>query len=140
MSNNHQLFKDLILNGGSDMIDFNKLSDIVLEKAKNKEDIFNIIVNEILGGLNKNDENNENIKKLMKITISKYIKNNNFSKNENKYKNSKKTQYKNPNLELVITEKIPKKQEKERKKSEKKDKKPNNFVSMMSKMIYETMK
>jgi len=81
MSDNHQLFKDLILNGGSNMIDFNKLSDVVLEKAKNKEDIFNIIVNEILGGLKKNDENNENIKKLMKITIDKFLKKKSFTKN-----------------------------------------------------------
>lgn len=117
----NNLFSDLVLNGGSNMINFDKLSDEVLQKAKNKDDIYNIIVNDMLGGIKKNDENNENLKMLMKITIDKYMKKHKFSKNAKIVKK--------PQLSLKISE-IPIK---------KNNKKPNDLVNLMANMIYETL-
>lgn len=69
-----QLYKDLILKGGSDMLDFNKIADDIIKTVKSKDDIYDYITNKLLGGLTKDDEKNENLKELFSIIIYKLNK------------------------------------------------------------------
>lgn len=92
-------------------LNLNKIADEIVKKAKNKDDIYNIIINnsEI------NNDNISNLKKLMKISINKYLKKKGFSKNT---KNTEK-------IKLL---------------SKNSDNKNKDFTKLMSEMIYKTIK
>lgn len=82
-----KLVKDIVFNGGSDMINFSELADFILSKGKNKNKIFKILTNDLFGKLNKEDENNKNLKELIKIIFSKLKNNNNFKVKKNNNNN-----------------------------------------------------
>lgn len=83
-----QLNKVLLLKGGSDILDMNKVSDAILSMGKSKEQIYDNVVNNYLGGLLPEEENHENLKKLFTVILGKLDKKNVFA---NSTKITKKT-------------------------------------------------
>lgn len=99
------LYKDLILNGGNSMLNFKDLSKLILSKSKTADDVFNNVVNDLLGGLSKEEENNNNVKELF-MTIMNDIKSNSKKQPKKSGGNSNKSskKVKNPDnmKEMII--------------------------------------